>query len=295
MTKRDLFIDKFYLNEYRNYLMEMDKALTTINLYVDNVIQFAEWYKESNMTDFHVEDVTGIDIRDYKAFLQEKDKYTTANTKLASLKNYFSFLAREKLIKKDPTYNINKIKVQGQPQAKSFDEKVYRALRKAIYKEGNPRVIGIWEVLTKTGCRVSELCNLKVSDVDLTNSQLTIYGKGGKYRSLKLHKDAKIAIQDYLFRMRKYSPEGVQYLFVSTKRGKYSRSAIWKIINKYSQHIEHISVHQIRHFVCRSLLRNGVDVATIANLVGHSNPLTLLRYYSTPLDSDKALAVDSLQ
>lgn len=203
MVKRDLYKNKHYLDEYKNYMLEMDKAITTIYLYIDNVIQFAEWYENSSGTKFQVEDVTAIDIRDYKAFLQDKDKYTTANTKLASLKSYFSFLYEEKHIAKDPAANIKKIKIQGQQQPKSFGDKVYRALRKQIYKEGNPKHIAMWEVLTKTGCRCSELSNIKVSDVDLKNSQLVIYGKGGKYIAVKLHSDAKVAIQDYIERMRK--------------------------------------------------------------------------------------------
>lgn len=295
--KRDLYINKYFLDKFKIYLFESDKAETTCNLYLDNIIKFIDWFEESEADIFHVTKITTIDIRDYRSYLQSKnEKVSTINNKIASLKSYFSFLYTNKYIIKDPCESIKRLKSLVLPKAKSYDEKTYRAIRREIYRSNNELHICIWELLNKTGIRVSELCNLKLNDITITErtARIQILGKGNKIRNLKLHLDAKNAILDYL-KIRNIIIVNNDYLLLSERKCKFTRSAIWKILDKYSSRVGcHISPHQSRHYFCRTLLKNGIDIATVAALAGHSNSLVTAKTYTLSNQEDQDNGIDTL-
>lgn len=298
MVKRDLFFKKYHLEEFRNNLLELDKAQSTINLYIDNVIQFVEWIEGLDDT-FNEKNITTIDIRDYRSYLQnvKYEKIGTINLKITSLKSYFSYLYCIKLINKNPSENIKKLKTATFAEAKSFDDKTFRAIRREFYRSGNPLHIAIWETLVKTGCRNSELCFLKLNSVTITErtAKIIFVGKGNKSRELKLHIEAKNAILEYMKMREKIKTES-NYLFLSERKGPFTRSAIWKIICKYSAHAGcHISVHQIRHYALRTLLKNGADIATVAAIAGHSSSLVTAKIYTLASKEDQDKAIDSLE
>jgi integrase/recombinase XerC len=298
MVKRDLFLQKYYLKDYRNNLLELDKAQATIDLYTDNVIQFIEWI-EGNEERFSEKDITAIDIRDYRSYLQniKNEKIGTINLKITSLKSYFSFLYGSKLINKNPAESIKKLKSATLPEVKSFDDKIFRSIRREVYRSQNPLFIAIWEILSRTGCRCSELCNLKLNSIIITErtAGITFVGKGNKTRELKLHTEAKNAIVEYLKIRNKIITKN-DFMFLSERRCQFSRSAIWKIITKLSARAGyHITVHQIRHYVLRNLLKNGADIATVAAIAGHSSSLVTAKIYTLASKEDQDKAIDSLE
>jgi integrase/recombinase XerD len=298
MVKRDLYLGKYNLNEFKINLLENDKAASTCNLYLDNIIQFIEWFISTEEIEFEEDKVTAIDIRDFRSYLQSKknEKPGSINTKIASLKKYFKFLFETGLINKDPAESIKKIRVANPNEVKSFSEKTYHSLRREIYRQGNPLHIAIWEVLTRTGCRCSELCNLKLNSIRITErtARIQINGKGNKIRELKLHVDAKNALLEYL-KIRNNINVTSNYLFISTRKQKFTRTAIWKILNKYAARVgTHISVHSCRHYFCRSLLKRGVDLATVSRIAGHSSTLTTAKFYEIASQEEMDDAIDKL-
>lgn len=291
-------MDRCYLKEYMTNQINLDQSESTVNMYTDNVILFIEWFEQIENSKFIPNAVTTIDIRDYRSYLQniKHQKAGTINLKLISLKSYFLFLAQNKYIEKNPAEKIKKIKVQNAEYGKAFDDKTYRAIRREVYRSSNPLFIALWEVLTKTGCRCSELSNLRLSDVEITErtAQITFIGKGNKQRTMKLHIDAKNAILDYIKVRRKTNP--TDYLFLSERKHKFTRSAIWKIINKLSKRAGyHVTVHQCRHYVLRKLLENGVDLDTISKIAGHANSLITSRIYTVSSQEARDKAIDTLE
>lgn len=297
MPKRDLYMDNYYFKEYKQNLLMLDKSPSTIYMYLDNIVIFIEWFDETNGISFDASIITPIDIRDFRSYLQnvKKQKVSTINLKIASLKSYFGFLYYSKYISKNPAETIKKIKDTSIHVAKSFDEKTYRAIRREIYRSDFPLHVALWETLAKTGCRCSELTNLRLSDINITErtAHITIRGKGNKYRTLKLHLDAKNTILNYL-KIREKIKTDSEFLFLSERKQKFTRSAIWKIVNKYASKVgTHISVHQIRHYVLRKILVNS-DLSTAAYVAGHSSPLVTSKIYTLPREEEKNAAIDKL-
>ncbi|WP_427340839.1 tyrosine-type recombinase/integrase [Caloranaerobacter sp. DY30410] len=256
MKKRDLYMNKdcYYLNEFKAYLENLDKTELTINTYIDNIISFIEWFNDSNSDPFDPEIATTIDIRDFKSYLinVKNAKASTVNLKIMSLKNYFSFLYSYNYIKEYVSKNLKKIKIQSPKQPKWIDEKTFRKLRREIYRNGYKHHILIIELL-RHALRVSEVISLKIDNIVLRerSSYILIYGKHGKYRKVPINPDCKNAIQEYL-RIRCKIKTDYDNLLLSERKKPYSRSGIWKIMDKYSKRLGiHISPHQLRHYAIK--------------------------------------------
>lgn len=286
------------LHDFQIYLLNKDLSELTLDLYIGNVNQFINYFKDTDGIDFDFFKVTIIDLRDYRSFLLNVKKLNanTINTKIMCLKSYFNFLYDSNLIKVNPAKDFKKIKIATSYEVKSFDDKTYRKLRREIYRAAKPLHIAMFETFTKTGCRVSELCNLKLSSVIITDrtANIKILGKGSKIRELKLHLDAKNAILDYLDIRNKLTIKH-DYLFISERNSKFTRSGVWKIFKKYSDRInEDLTLHSFRHYVLRRLLKEGADINTVSAIAGHSNPLITAKIYTTASKEDQDNALDLL-
>lgn len=287
------------LIDFKTHLLNKDLSDSTIALYIDNVIQFQNYFEDTDSIAFDFTKITIIDLRDYRSFLLNVKKLNanTVNTKIMCLKSYFNFLYNSKLIKVNPAKDFKKIKIATSYEVKSFDDKTYRKLRREIYRAAKPLHIAMFETFTKTGCRVSELCNLKFNSITITDrtANVEIIGKGCKIRTLKLHLDAKKAILDYL-KVRNKIPTTHDYLFISERNCKFTRSGIWKIFKKYSERVgeEDITLHSFRHYVLRRLLKEGVDLSTVSAIAGHADPLITAKIYTTASKEDQDKALDLL-
>lgn len=293
------FTNDFKLVDFKTYLLNKDLSESTISLYADNITQFKNYFEDTDSIDFDYSKVTIIDLRDYRSFLLNVKKLNanTVNTKIMCLKSYFNFLYESKLIKVNPSKDFKKIKIATSYEVKSFDDKTYRKLRREIYRAAKPLHIAMFETFTKTGCRVSELCNLKLSSITITDrtANVEIIGKGCKIRTLKLHLDAKKAILDYL-ELRNKIPTNNDYLFISERNCKFTRSGVWKILKKYAERVgeEDITLHSFRHYVLRRLLKEGVDLNTVSAIAGHAAPLVTAKIYTTASKEDQDKALDLL-
>lgn len=297
MKKRDNFMDKHYLFEFKSYLENLDKASSTIEVYLDHVIDFIEWFNNSNSDEFKPEIVTTIDLRDYRSFMLNVKvlKGSTINLKLMSLKNYFYFLDSHDYIKEDISKNFKKIKIQIPPEPKGIEEKTFRKLRREIYRCGYESHILMLN-LFHHALRISEVINLKIDNIFIKEKgcHLLIYGKHGKYRKVPVNTDCKNAIENYL-KIRNNIKCDYNNLLISERKKPYTRSAIWKIVDKYSSRLGiHISPHQFRHFSIKKMVDSKMPLTVIANIVGHSNIQLIANTYAVPLDEDKEKAIEIL-
>lgn len=287
------------LIDFKTHLLNKDLSELTIALYIDNIIQFTNYFEDTDSLGFDFSKITIIDLRDYRSFLLNVKKLNanTVNTKIMCLKSYFNFLYEINLIKINPAKNFKKIKISTSYEVKSFDDKTYRKLRREIYRAAKPLHIAMFETFTKTGCRVSELCNLKLSSIIITDrtANIEIMGKGCKIRTLHLHLDAKKAILDYL-EVRNKIPTNHDDLFISERNCKFTRSGVWKIFKKYAERVgeEDITLHSFRHYVLRKLLKEGVDINTVSAIAGHADPLITAKIYTTASKEDQDKALDLL-
>jgi len=289
----------FYIDEFATYLMSIDKSDSTIKTYIEHVQAFAKWFEETNGINFDPIVVTEIDIRDMRSYLQGTRhlKETTINLRLASLKSYFEFLEGEKYIKNNPAKPIKKIKIQSPAAPKSLDEQTYRALRRHIYRGGNKAHIAMFEIFTRCGVRNFELINIRIADIDITERKgnLKVIGKQNKVRYIPLHRDVRDAINNWMT-IRKNIKTEYDNLFISERKTPYTRSGIWKIFKKYCAQIgiTDVTIHSFRHYFCRTLLKNGVDISIVAQLAGHASGYVTAQVYTIPRQEELEAAIETL-
>jgi len=164
-----------------------------------------------------------------------------------------------------------------------------------IHRLGRKKDIAITELLLNTGIRVSELCNLTMNDVEITERKgiIRVMGKGRKYREVPLNSEVRKYLKEYLD-VRPYNTS--EYVFISQKTGtKMTRTAIYEMLKKYGELAGiKVSPHMLRHtFATFSLRNKGVDLRTLQDLLGHEDLNTTARY-TKPTMEDKARAVENI-
>jgi Site-specific recombinase XerD len=263
------------LEEFERYLMNEGKSINTLKSYLLHLEGYYRWYKDS-----FGEDPVKLyrqNILEYKAYLQniKQESAKTINAKLAALVKFNEFLQEHGV---QPDLVVSKkdyIRIQSQVASPATISKqdVEAFRQKVLQNEGN-RNFAIVTIMAYAGLRISEVLNLKLSDINLVSKELVVKeGKGNKQRLVYLNSKIVEAVKEYLKDDRKQTE--IDYLFVSNKGGRLDRTVINKMFNKYS---DVITPHTLRHFYCSNALESGYSVHEVANQAGHSNIHTTLIY-----------------
>ena len=227
------------------------------------------------------QNITANDIRIFLYKYQEIHKIT--NRSLDKIRQvisgFFQWAQDEEYIQKNPAKSINQIKYESKPrQALSQIELEY--IRRSCKTLRESAMI---EVLYSTGCRVSELSGLKISDVDFTEKKVHLFGKGKKHRFSYLNAKAEVALKEYL-ESRKDSCE---YLFVTERKPikNLNKEAIEKIVRNISKRTfgeeKKVTPHIFRHTTATTAMKNGMPIQSIQLMLGHSKIDTTMIYAHT--------------
>ena len=268
---------------FLNYL-RVEKGLSdnTIQAYRRDMAKFASFAAErkvgvTELRREHVVDFLGTLYR------RNLDSRSVARH-LVTIRHFFRFLLLEGVIESDPAANIESPKFrQSLPEFLSVDE-VDRLLRQPDKND----VVGIRdramiELMYSTGLRVSELCGLRVSDLQMEPGCLRCIGKGNKERLVPVGKRALEAVQAYLREARQALARGVAspYLFLNQKGHKLNRIAFWKILGEYGRKAglrKSLTPHMLRHSFATHLLDRGADLRSVQMMLGHSDISTTQIY-----------------
>lgn len=260
----------------------------TLKAYQTDLSQFMSFFNNSSI---HTISIT--DIEKYIGYLHQNFKPKTVKRKLASIKAFYHFLEYKDYIEQNP---FNKIKTSFRAPIilpKTIPLYIMENLLATMYKEyslarTNYRKkrtlldIAICETLFSTGMRISELCNLQNSNVDLHDATIRIYGKGSKERMIQIGNSDVIKI------LKEYTAEYMSeinkcgYFFVNPNATLISDQAIRRMINKYCSLASvdlHITPHMFRHTFATSLLEADVDIRYIQEMLGHSS-ITVTENYT---------------
>ena len=308
MNRRNFKNGNFYLDEFENHLKEEDKSARTIETYMENIYDFINYLLSVDQSINKIEETSSIDIIEYRSFcIRRKNSVSTLNLKLSSLNAYFKFLTEMKIITKNPTLQVKKIKVDntGFTSQKTFDEKTFRSLRRLYYREMNPLHICIFELLSKTGIRASELCALKVENFDIQvfdqnsrSGKVGFIGKGNSYREIPLHCDVRAAIREWMaFRETRLLKS--EYLLISERKEKFTTGGLRAIVRNYHSKIpgcNKFSLHSYRHYFAISLLRGypPVDIVIVQRLLSHKSLLST-QIYTQANYSDLEKAIEQIK
>ncbi|MEY2827323.1 MAG: hypothetical protein RIQ80_831 [Actinomycetota bacterium] len=208
----------------------------------------------------------------------------------ACIKSFIKYLYIEGHIKNDFGSNIESISTKIS-LPKTLDIITVISLIENI-KPDSPKSIRdrlIFEFLYGTGCRISELVNTDLQDIDFESNIVKIrFGKGSKQRLIPLGKSLKNSIEAYVIQVRNNVPnfQKIDALLLNSKGKRLTRQSIWTVINKYAQEqgIKDLTPHTLRHAFATHLLEGGADVRVVQELLGHSSINTTQIYTHVTVD-----------
>ena len=268
----------------------------TVASYLSDLRGFAAWFMQTNGEAFAPQGITALDVRSYKGYLMTiaQFKPATVNRRLASLARYCAWARAQGLLQGDPLQEVKGVR-QVKPAPKALGAVELRRLLREVHKRGIPRDIALVELLANTGLRVGEAAQLTPEDIALSTrkGKVTVRsGKGAKYRQVPLTADARRALEEYLA----VRPQtGTPAFFIGQRGNGLSPSAIWRVVKQYGQRAGlEISPHTLRHtFGTRLVRRKGIDLVTVAAMMGHES-LDTTALYTQPSEEDMAEAVETL-
>ncbi|MDJ0909931.1 MAG: site-specific tyrosine recombinase XerD [Woeseiaceae bacterium] len=203
---------------------------------------------------------------------------------LSSFRRFFRYIMREGLRDTDPTADIEMPRI-GRSLPKTLTEDEVDALLSAPNTEEplGHRDRAMLELLYATGLRVSELINLKQSQINFNQGVLRIVGKGDRERLIPLTEDSQRWIRDFIDgpRMEILLERQTDYLFPTRRGNRMTRQAFWHIIKRYAEKSgirKKMSPHSLRHAFATHLLNRGADLRVVQLLLGHSDLSTTQIY-----------------
>ena len=282
---------KELIDTFLNYLsVERGLSNNTIISYREDLNSYSSF-----MVNNHVDALSKIAKNDIINFmLAQKDKGISANSiarRLAAIRMFHRFLARERILKNDPTVLIDSPKLWKKiPDTLSLNEVEALIAQPDIRSKQGIRDKAILETLYASGMRVSEAVNLRIDNVNLDIGFLRCVGKGNKERVIPLGKKAIASIKRYLevSRLHLLNKKQSEFLFLSRLGKKISRQSLWKMIKKYARLArikKTIKPHTLRHSFATHLLERGADLRSVQEMLGHSNISTTQIY--THINKDR--------
>ena len=261
------------MTEYLNYLKNTKKSSNnTIQAYRRDLNFFFEYLNKNNM------DYLKVGYDDVQKYMEELNgegrKAASVSRRLATLRSFYGFLLKKKLIKAIPTNKINMPKIEKKaPMVLTSDEvEILLSQPKSNDLKGI-RDKAMLEFAYATGMKVSEIINLDLKDVNLVDSYV-VCNEGYSKRVVPLGRISKEALVEYLDNSRPYllKTEDEKPLFVNIMGNRLTRQGFWKIIKQYQEqaHIDkEITPHVLRHSFATHLLQNGADMRAVQTMLGH--------------------------
>lgn len=261
-----------------NFMKEIELSEKTIENYTRDIKLFLEWYGGKALKEF-----SRIDSKRYRNYLKDGYKYKgkaigikSINTKIVAVNQLFKYLDGELEYRIGMRISQYKIEQQNFTNELITNDHIIRMLRQAKKQDDN-KAIAIFYALFYTGARVSEMLQLKITDID--KDFIMVKGKGNKYRELLVSEKLKVQLKEYLqYRKQPVKEEDREYLFTS-KDGVIARQTVHKIIKNYcgkargiKKEIAH--AHAFRHRYAKNLIDMGINETVIAQLLGHSLTVT---------------------
>jgi len=216
-------------------------------------------------------------VREYLKFLYEK-KYSsrTISRKVSTLKSYYKYLESENIIDDNPLELISNPKIEKTlPNYLNYEDLERLLSAPDITKKEGLRDALLLEMLYSSGCRVSEISNIKIKDINFKDRKIIILGKGNKERYVFYGSKCENLLNKYL------EKEVHEYLFTNKHGNRLNERTIRKIVedNAKKARLEvHVTPHTLRHTYATHLLNDGADLKSVGDLLGHENLSTTQIY-----------------
>ncbi|MDR3306691.1 MAG: site-specific tyrosine recombinase XerD [Endomicrobium sp.] len=277
------------LKDFISYIV-VEKGLSknTVLAYRSDILKFIAFAEEKRiqLENCQHQDITNFLWQAKLDGLKPKSLYRLVE----SLRQFYKFLNSEDVIKTNPTLYLSSPRIpENLPDMLTFDEIMLLLNAVADKDEVDVRNRAMLELLYATGLRVSELINLKFSNINLQDNFLRIIGKGSKERLIPFGEKAKNFINIYLLKRKPYT-NSEDNVFISRLGKKLSRVEFWRQLKNISKKAginKNITPHTLRHSFATHLLAGGADIRFVQEMLGHASIATTQIY--THLDKDKII------
>ena len=281
-----------YIRGYQNYL-QIEKSLSknTVDGYCRDIKKLNNFFN-GNDDKKKIEEVNYQDFQKYLSYLNDlKINARSQSRVISSMRSFFKFLILEKIIKENPTELLENPKTGKKlPEFLTIEEIELLVNQIDRSKKEGERNLAIIEVLYGCGLRVTELIELKISEIYWEEGFVRIIGKGNKERLVPLGKIASKHLKIYLNEIRvhqKVKDLFVDHVFINKNGSKISRVMIFKIVKKLTEKAgiqKNISPHSLRHSFATHLVQGGADLRSVQEMLGHQSITTTEIY--THLDKN---------
>ena len=266
------------LRSFLNYLL-VDKGLSnnTAKAYEADISSFFQWLDNE---DLKYKNLQEDHINQYISFLfQRKMRSSSVNRKISSIKSFYIFLVKRNFVKNSPLNDLVTPKQEKYLPESMSEAEVDKLLNSPdVANKIENRDKAMIEMLYATGMRISELVNLKITDVDMKRCVVKVFGKGSKERLVPFGETALDSLRSYLNEREQSSSKEI---FLSNRGKKMTRVAFWQRVKIYliRENLKNsISPHTLRHAFATHLLNRGADLRSVQLLLGHSDLSTTQIY-----------------
>lgn len=284
-----------FINQFIHFLSaEKNASSHTCRCYQRDLREFEEFLKgqeiqQTSEVSLDWSQVDRITIRKYLSVLYRKNKKSSIARKLSTLRSFFRYLVREKLVPTNPAKIVSTPKVEKPlPKTLTVDE-TFKILDSSVPhmemisdNEAQFRISrdrAILELLYSSGLRVGELVGLDLKHLNINLGIVRVMGKGKKERIVPVGEKAIEALRSYL--RSRGDPDSEEPLFLNSRGGRLTSRSVERLVKKYTRAsgiIRTVSPHSLRHSFATHLLDAGADIREIQEMLGHASLSTTQRY-----------------
>ena len=270
-----------FITLYVAYCHEQKRLdLKTIRAYSIDLKQLSDYFSETALNE-----LTCDDIETYICFLNKQYKAKTVKRKIASVKAFFHYLEYKEYIAMNPFHKVHFSLREPITLPKTIPLHTIEKLFQTIYQQAESshtsyqqkkalRDAAVCELLFATGMRISELCALTPSSIDLLDKSVLIYGKGAKERKIQIGNPEVVKVLIKYQKIFQDKMEQCNHFFVNPSGGPLTDQAVRRMLNHYTELAsieQHITPHMFRHTFASGLLDADVDIRYIQKMLGHSS------------------------
>ena len=295
------------LTEYYTSMRANRKSYTTIGVYVNNVLHFANFVTNNNLTEDFYKHITPSDVESYMISLETRETKNGVKrmgddilqSRWSSLNTFFEWLVKRSYLTQNPIVVVSRPKNNVEHKITYLSKTEINKLLRAI--DHNPSDIvavrdrAVISLALATALRVSALVNINVEDIDFDNNVIRVVEKRQKVREIYIGENTSKMLKEWIAeRNKEFGDVKSTALFLSQKKNRLSVDAVADMLVKYCDDagIKRITPHKLRASAACALAKNNIPVKAIAKQLGHNNIATTMRYIDVfNEDTEKAKGI----
>ena len=269
-----------YIEQYVTYLNNVKRSsANTVSSYIRDLNKLDSYLVSQGKA---IDKIEAVDLTSYVLFMESEGlSQATISRSISSTKSFYLFLFKQGVVKEDYTEQLKPPKIEKRmPDTLSVDEINLLLEQPSKQTPKELRDKAMLELLYATGMRVSELINLKLSELNIPLGYI-VCRDANKERVIPIENVARLALVNYLENSRNLLSSDSEYLFVNMKGEPMSRQGFWKLLKAYAKRAgiqKDITPHMIRHSFASHLVSGGADLKAVQEMLGHSDISTTQIY-----------------